>query len=119
MEKILKDYYKVIFETSADGILQTNPDGKILKVNPALCKMLQRTEEEICEIGITGILDANGPRFQAALEERGKNGKVQIELDFLRKDGSKFLADFTSVLTQDKEGKFWATTSIKDMTVSK
>jgi len=119
MGKVLKDYYKVIFETSADGILQTSPDGKILRANPAICKMLQRTEEEICQIGIIGILDVNDLRFQAALEERGRNGKVRVELDFLRKDGSSFPVDFTSVLTQNKEGKFWATTSIKDMTVLK
>lgn len=119
MEKVLKDYYKVVFETSADGILQTNPDGKILRANPALCEMLQRTEEEICQIGITGILDVNDAKFQAALEERARKGNVRVELNFLRKDGSKFLADLTSVLTQDKKGKFWATTSIKDMTVLK
>lgn len=119
MEKVLKDYYKVVFDTSADGILQTNPDGKILKANPALCKMLQRTEEEICQIGLTGIVDVNDPKYKVALAERARKGNVRVELDFIRKDGSRFPVDFTSVLTQDKQGKFWATTSIKDRTVLK
>lgn len=119
MEKVLKDYYKVVFDTSGDGILQTNPDGKILKANPALCKMLQRTEEEICQIGITGIVNVNDPKFQVAMEERSENGNVRVELDFLRKDGSRLSVDLTSVLTKDKQGKFWATTSIKELSVLK
>lgn len=120
MEKIiLRDYHEVIFERSLDGVLQAKPDGKIFKVNPAMCEMLQRTEEEICQIGRAGILDVNDTRLQPALEERGRKGRVRVELNFIRKDGSKVPVDLTSVLVQDQEGELWTTTTIRDMTVSK
>jgi len=120
LEKIvLEDYYKVIFERSLDGILLTKPGGGIFRANPAICEMLQRTEEEICQIGRSGILDVNDPRLQPALEERARTGSTRVELNFLRKDGSKVPVDLTSVIVKDKEGQLWTTIIIRDMTAFK
>ncbi len=120
MEKItLEDYYKVIFERSLDGIMLTKPGGEVVRANPAMCEMLQRTEEEICQIGRSGILDVNDPRLKTALEERNRNGIIRAELNFLRRDGSKFPVYLTSAIIKDKDGQLWTTIMIRDMTTFK
>ncbi len=96
--------YRLIFNRSLDGILNTSPDGRILDANPAACRMLGRTVEEIRSLGRNGILDTADPRLPAALEEREKTGRWAGELTFLRSDGSRFPCEISTVLYLDKRG---------------
>lgn len=70
-----EDYYKYIFENSLDAIMITKPDGKIVKANPAPCKMLGWTEEELGRVGRDGIIDLKDPKFKEALDLRKRDGK--------------------------------------------
>ncbi len=56
------------------------------------------SEEEICRAGRAGILPPDDARLPAALEQRAANGKVNAELSFLRKDGTRFEAEVSSVI---------------------
>ncbi len=111
-----EDYYKFIFENSLDAIMVTKPDGQIAKANPAACEMLGRTEEELRRVGRKGVIDLEDPRLKDALERRKKEGKVRAELNFIRKDGTKFPADLTSSLFKTKEGEEWTVIIMRDMT---
>ncbi len=61
--------YRSLFESSVDGILLTAPDGTIFAANPAACRMLGRTQEEICAVGRDGVIDPADPKLQAALAD--------------------------------------------------
>jgi PAS domain S-box-containing protein len=91
-----EEKYRSFFEHSVDGILLTVTDGRILAANPAACRMLQMTEEEICEAGRFGIVDPEDKRVGVAIKERQKKGHVKAEVTFIRKDGSKFPGEVTS-----------------------
>lgn len=99
--EVHKDFYRSLFANSADGILLTSPDGQIFAANPAACRMLGRTEEEICGLGRAGIIDTTDPRWVAAVPERGRTGSASSELTLIRADGSRFPAEVTSAVFED------------------
>lgn len=117
-EKGLERYCS-IFEHSMDAILLASPDGRIHHVNPATCAMFQWTEDELCEIGREGILGWDNPKLEELLKEREKTGKARGELTFVRRDGSKFPGEFTSVIFHDENEFRWTTTIIRDTSIVK
>ena len=102
-----------------DGILLTSPTGEIFSANPAMCDMVHRSEEEICSLGRNGIVDTSDPRLALALEKRLRTGRFSGELTLLRKDGSKFPAEVSTVLFKDKKGADHTSMIIRDITERK
>ncbi len=74
------------------------------------------TEEEIRRAGRNSLVDIADPRLKMALEERKRTGKFQGELLFVRKDGTVFPAELSSVLFKDVEGEWKSTMIIRDVT---
>lgn len=99
-----EERYCSLFENSLDAVFLTAPDGRILAANAAACEMLGRTEEEICRIGRDGVIDLSDPRLPAALEERARTGRFRGELTFVRKDGTTFSGEISTVIFRDEEG---------------
>jgi PAS domain S-box-containing protein len=121
-EKALADseqMFRAVFETSAQGILLTAPDGTIFKANRAAQKMLGRSEQEICEVGRDGVVDLNDPRLIPALEERNRTGWFDGELNFKRKDGTTFPAWITSSIFRDGKGNERSSMIFQDITEQK
>lgn len=112
----MEERYQSLFETSLDAILLTSPDGSILEVNKAGCKMFGWTTEDIKLVGRNGIVDATDPRFVVALEERNRTGKFIGELTFIRKDGTKFPGELSSKVFKDKSGTLRTSMNIRDIT---
>ena len=81
--------------------------------------MFQRTEEELCSIGRKGIVDASDPRLAIALKERTRTGRFIGELTLLRKDGSKFSAEMSSVIFKGKKGNNHTSMIIRNITERK
>lgn len=98
-----EEKYRSLFESSIDGILLTSPDGRIYSANPAACRILQMTEEEVIQAGRDGIVDLSDTRPQPALEERRQKHRARVELLFKRKDGTTFPTDVSSSVITDKE----------------
>ncbi|MDD5205807.1 MAG: PAS domain S-box protein [Desulfobacterales bacterium] len=91
--------FRVLFENSPDGVFLTSPDGSIEAANPAAIAMLGYSEEEICRLGRSGLLDQDDPRLSARLEERQGTGRVQAqELTAIRKSGERFPVEVDSVI---------------------
>lgn len=116
-EKALKDSeekYRAFFENSRDGILLTMTNGRILAANDAACKMFRRTEQEICAVGRDGVVDLSDPRLAEALEERQRTGKILVELNMVRKDGSIFPAALSSSVFHNENGEETTAVIIRD-----
>ena len=111
-----EERYRALFDNSSDGILLTAPDGSILAANPAACRMLQRSEEEICRAGRSGLVDTSDPRLAPALEERARTGEFTGELFMLRRDGTRFPAEVSSNVFTDKDGQLRTSMIIRDVT---
>jgi diguanylate cyclase (GGDEF)-like protein/PAS domain S-box-containing protein len=87
---------RLLYESSMDGILFSHPDGRIFDANPAACRMLGKTREEIVSGGRAGMINTADPRLLPALQERERTGYFQGELTFLRRDGTPFPVELTS-----------------------
>ncbi len=114
-----EEKYRSFFEHSLDAILQVHPDGRIFAANPAACKMFQRTEEEICEVGRDGLVDYTDVRFMEAVKKRSLTGKVSSEVTMLRKNGDKFPAEFASAIFRDSANEIRATVIVHDISKRK
>ena len=114
-----EDRYRKLFETTMDGILLTSTDGSIFAANPAACIMFQRTEEEIRQVGRSGLVDISDPRLEKALEERKRTGKFMGELALVRKDGTKFSTEVSTSVFQDSDGQQRTSMAIRDISERK
>jgi PAS domain S-box-containing protein len=118
VERALRDTerrYEALFTSSTDAIILSDPDGSVVAANPAARALLGRSEAEICEAGRAGLL-APGTDLPGLLRQRQEAGHVHADVQFLRRDGSRFDAELTSV-TFDREGR--AFDIVRDVTERK
>lgn len=111
--------YQAIFDHSFDAILLTSPDGRILAANPSACRMFGRSEEEICRLGRSGILNLDDPRLAPALEQREITGEFAGELTGLRNDGTIFPLEVTTSVFTDSSGEKRTSMIIRDISFRK
>jgi len=114
-----EDLFRSLFDYSADGILLSAPDGSILAANVSACRMFGRTEEELRQVGLNGIVDTSDPRLAVALQERARTGVFRSEYFHIRKDGTIFPCEATSTLFKDRKGQIRTSTIIRDITERK
>ena len=111
--------YALIFQNSFDGLLLTAPDGSVLDANPAACRILGRTREEIVTEGRSGVIDASDPRLVPMVAERERTGKTHGELSARRKDGSLFPIEVSSVVFHNPSGGLRTCIIIRDISERK
>jgi PAS domain S-box-containing protein len=96
--------YGLLFQNSLDGLMLTAPDGSILDANPAACRVMRRTREEILHEGRPGLIDASDPSLAALIADRQPTGRAYGELRARRKDDSLFPIELSSVVFQSPDG---------------
>ncbi|MCL5125861.1 MAG: PAS domain S-box protein, partial [Deltaproteobacteria bacterium] len=111
--------FRSLFENSMDGLFFTVPDGRTFMANPTACRILGRTEEEICELGRDGIVDMTDVRLPAALEIRKRDFKVKCELNFLHKSGTPIPVEVTSTIFKHSHDEERAVVCFRDITERK
>jgi C4-dicarboxylate-specific signal transduction histidine kinase len=67
-------------------------------------------------LGRDGLVDTKDARLNEALEERARKGIAHSVLTFVRKDGSRFEGEITSVIFKDASGEDRTTIAIRDIT---
>jgi two-component system cell cycle sensor histidine kinase/response regulator CckA len=107
--------FRSLFENSIDAVFLTIPDGRIVAANPAACSLFGMTEEEICHVGRSGLVDPGDERQVSLVDERQAAGRAQGELTYIRKDGSRFPGETSSAVV----GEGQAFVIIRDITERK
>ena len=87
-----------------------------MAANPAACRLLDRTEDEIKKIGRNGVVDPSDPRLAPAIEARRRTGTFKGELNFRRKDGTKISCEVSSSVFKDKNGNERTSMIVRDIT---
>ncbi len=111
--------YRLLYENSIDAVMLTKPDGSISSANPAACKMLNMTEDEICSKGREAIADRNDPRLLSMINQREQTGKAFGEITMFRKGGIKFEAEISSSVFIDNSGEKRTSMIIRDISERK
>jgi PAS domain S-box-containing protein len=114
-----EEKYRSIFENSGVAILLTAPDGQIISANSFACILFNMSEKEICKLSRNSLLDLTDPRLPMLLSERQGTGHAIGELTFIKKDGTKFQAEVSSVMFLDKDDKELSSMVILDLTQQK
>jgi PAS domain S-box-containing protein len=113
-----EDRYRSLFDHCLTGILLTTPTGETLAANPTACRMLQRTEEEICGLG-RDIVAPGDPGLRSFLEQRDRLGAGRAELNMLRGDGTTVPVEVSSAIFTDRNGQLRTSLSMRDLTDGK
>ncbi|MEZ0396113.1 MAG: PAS domain S-box protein [Anaerolineales bacterium] len=109
IRKAAEQKYLEIFENAAEGIFQSTPDGRFLRVNPAMAKIYgyaspQEMLEQVTDIAQQLYLDPSR-RYQL-IEQLEHQGRVE---NFLsqerRKDGSIIWISTNARLVRDQQGR--------------
>ena len=108
--------YRLLFENSLDGVLQTRPDGGILSANPAACNLFGLDEAELRARGRAGLVDPGDPRVHVLAALRARDGRARGEITMLRGDGSRFEAEVSSVQYIDDAGQPLTSLLLRDVT---
>ena len=108
----------IFFENSLDAMMIGSQDGRIYGANPAACKMLGRSEKEICRLGRQGIVEQN-PNLTEAVRKRRESGNFYGELTLIKKDGTFFPAEVFSSVFTNSDGREFTTLITRDITERK
>jgi PAS domain S-box-containing protein len=101
-----EERWRRLFETSAAGMALTRLDGVFTAANPALQKMLGRTEEEIVGRNVLElhIEDERAATAEALTKYRsGSLTERHMEKKYLRKDGTPVWVNITTTLVPATE----------------
>ncbi len=96
-----EERYKALFQGAAEGIIVTDTETKEFKyVNPAICKMLGYTEEELGRLGVRDIHPKEDLQHIISEFEAQARGEKTLSssIPCLRKDGTIMYADISTAM---------------------
>jgi diguanylate cyclase (GGDEF)-like protein/PAS domain S-box-containing protein len=108
--------FRLLFENSLDGVLQTAADGTIVQANPAACSIFGMSEAELKERTRADVVFSGDTRLSALLMERDATGQARGTLTMVRGDGSHFEAELACSVYKDDDGKRFGSLILRDIT---
>ncbi len=114
-----EELYRLIYAHSGEAMFLGTPAGAILSANPAACRLFRCHEADLQRWGRAALQPAGDPRWESALQQRDREGRVTAELPFLRPDGTRFEGEVTSRIFQAADGELRTTVLIRDVTERK
>lgn len=101
--------FRVTFDQAAVGIAHVAHDGRFLRVNQKLCRILGYPEEELLrrsckEITLPEDVDATMAAIQQLVA--GVTDVAKLEKRYIRMDGKTAWCNFTSAIVRERGGRF-------------
>ena len=110
-----EERFRMLFNTSPDGILLTVPEGPILAANASACQILGRSEEELRVTDPSGVVDLQDPRLPQAISTRAETGHFHGEINFLRRNGERFPCEISAAKYWVGDGKEESAIILRDI----
>ena len=83
--------YRGVFEAGRDALIVYTPDGVVVEVNPAACRMYGYAYEQMIGVDATRAVHPDArPMFQDFLRAAGGGGEYRCETVDRRRDGATF-----------------------------
>ncbi|MHA1908885.1 MAG: PAS domain S-box protein [Candidatus Thorarchaeota archaeon] len=117
-----EEQYRLLIETSADGIVVIDPDGQIQIANQKIYDMTGYSEEDLIDSDMTQfVIEEEKQRAIANLKRVAANkDPIRDEFQLIRKDGSRFHAETSVSAVRDEASAVVAFLCvIRDLTKSK
>jgi PAS domain S-box-containing protein len=94
--------YRTLFEYAPDGIVIADRTSHYVDVNPAICRMLGYSRDELIGIHASAVVSPEEvEHIGSAQRLMGPTSAYHHEWRFRRKDGSTFVADVLATLMPD------------------
>jgi PAS domain S-box-containing protein len=106
LEAASNNWFNAVFEKINAGMVITDTEGSFLRVNPASCRFLGYTQEELLALG---LLDVTYPDDRALVQRdfkevlAGLRQAIDIEKRCVRKDGAIVWARATAVCLRNEQ----------------
>jgi len=103
-----EERFRSIFENAAAGMATISPDGELTAVNPAFCRMLGYSVEELLGLTVRDITHPEDRKRTAQFlrdAARGKTAVFREEKRYLRRDGSAVWGLTTAAFQCDEKGR--------------
>ena len=114
-----KVWFKNLYHFSPIGIAVSDDKGKLLKMNPALCKILGYEEEELVGLSAAAVsVEEDRIRERAAAMDiwNGKRDNYSIEKRYVRKDGQTIWSNLSLAAIRNEENELiYAVGMIEDI----
>ncbi len=116
-----REFLENVFRTTNDGIVVSDTDGRILRVNSTIEKMLGYDEREMIGRSALDFFPGGGDYRRQGLEMAAllrREGSVQNwETDWCRKDGSRLPVEINVTFLRDRDGNATgAVAAVRDIT---
>ncbi len=115
-QRLGPEAYRAMYDNSPEGVLFTAPDGRVLAANSAACRILGRTEAEICALGRQGMSDHSDDRWGPLLAERQRTGRVHGVARMIRGDGVVIEVEISAQVFNQSDSEPRTCTIIDDVT---
>lgn len=116
--KIANEFTENLVMSMQEGLLMVDLEGTIMKVNDSLCDILGYTEAELIGMDLPYPF-ARSEDYELMMEIKDKVAKGQapsFQLEFIRKNGTRFIASFLAGIIYDDQGDVLAIfATIKDI----
>ena len=102
-----EERFRKVFEEGPLGMALVDQDYRLAEVNPAFCRMLGYTEQELTSLGFPDITHPEDLNKDTALAEklfRGNIPSYSMEKRYLKKNGDQIWANLTASLLRNKDG---------------
>jgi PAS domain S-box-containing protein len=102
-----EEHHRDILRTAMDGVILTDPKGRLMEVNEAYCRMSGYTAQElqtmcIADLADVETADAVATRFRNIIER----GETRYEAKHCRKDGTTYDLEISAKFRPSKGGNF-------------
>ncbi|MFC1853969.1 PAS domain S-box protein [candidate division CSSED10-310 bacterium] len=103
-----EERFRTFFDNAPIGKCITAPDGKLLRVNHALCRMLGYSPEELMNISIPSLTHPDDLEMTMAgirSLHKGESDTFTVEKRYVHKDGRSIWTNMSVSLLRDEEGR--------------
>lgn len=114
-----EERYSQQFQYSVSGIILGSPEGEIFDANPAACKILGYSKEELINGGRQFIVDESNPAHIEMLRIRQEESVFEGEKEYIHKDGHTVPVEITSVVYKDEEEGLKVINTFRDITLER
>ena len=118
--RLIEERFHTIFRFSSACMSLTFPDGRFIEVNPAFCRFLGYTADELMQLSSEGITHPDDREQVRQLRDEARKRlatSYSIDKRYLRRDGAIIWGQVSSNWFYDDEGKpVYALAVIQDIT---
>jgi PAS domain S-box-containing protein len=103
-----EERFRGVFERSPLGLALIQPDFRLARVNPSLCRMSGYSEAELVGMNPLEFTHPDDLEKSAALAEQLFKGEIpsyQLEKRYVKKSGEIIWVNMTATILRDREGR--------------